>query len=81
MPERDPRFRERYGRWALVAGASEGLGEQFARQLAARGLDLVLIARRGEMLRDLANDIARAHAVEVRGVALDLAGPDAEGSC
>lgn len=77
MPERDPRFRERYGPWALVAGASEGLGEQFARQLAERGLDLVLIARRGEVLRSLASDIADARGVEVRDLALDLAGPDA----
>ena len=42
-------FRTRYGPWALVAGASTSLGEEVATQLAARGLHLVLIARRREL--------------------------------
>jgi len=43
-------FCARYGPWALVAGASEGLGAEYARQLAARGLDVLLVARRGQSL-------------------------------
>jgi short-subunit dehydrogenase len=66
-------FQQRFGRWALVAGASEGLGAQFARQLATRGLNLILVARRGELLRDLAAEIAKTHGVEVRDAAVDLA--------
>ncbi len=77
MSARAREFRERYGPWALVAGASEGLGAEFGRQLAARGLDLVLLARRGEVLRQVAGEIRAAHGVEVRDVALDLASPDA----
>ncbi|HTN53663.1 MAG TPA: SDR family NAD(P)-dependent oxidoreductase [Anaeromyxobacter sp.] len=65
-------FRERYGPWALVAGASEGLGEAFARALAARGLDLVLVARRAAPLRALAARLRREHGVEARAVAIDL---------
>jgi short-subunit dehydrogenase len=69
-------FRERYGPWALVAGASAGLGEAFARLLAARGLHVLLLARREEALARLATDLRRAHEVEVRTEAIDLARGD-----
>lgn len=65
----------RYGKWALVAGASEGLGAAFAAQLARRGMHLVLIARRGHLLAELAERLTADHDVEVRSLALDLAEP------
>jgi uncharacterized protein len=68
-------FRERYGPWALVAGASAGLGEAFARALAGRGLHLLLLARRGTELETLAAELRQQHAVEVRTEAMDLALP------
>lgn len=68
-------FRARYGRWAVIAGASEGLGAAFARRLAVRGLDLLLLARRAGALEEVAAGIRAAHAVEVRTHALDLADP------
>jgi short-subunit dehydrogenase len=70
-------FRSRYGPWAIVAGASEGLGAEFARQLAAMGLHIVPVARRQPLLDRLAAQLADEHSVEVRSVALDLARPDA----
>ena len=47
-------FRDRYGAWALVAGASDGIGEAFARRIAERGVNVLLLARREEMLERLA---------------------------
>src|SRR5713101_7529815 len=68
----DGDFRAKYGLWALVAGASEGLGAEYATQLAARGLNLVLIARRKELLEQLGAQLVREHAIEVRALPLDL---------
>ena len=66
---------DRYGEWALVAGASEGLGAAFASQLAARGMHLVLVARRGHLLERLQEQLTTEHQVEVRCLAGDLADP------
>ena len=74
-PGRAGSFRVRYGEWAVVAGASEGLGAAFAEQLAARGLHLVLIARRGALLAEVAERLRARHGVEVRCLVLDLAEP------
>jgi uncharacterized protein len=69
-------FRSRYGPWALVAGASVGLGAEFAGQLAARGMNLVLLARRAEVLTPLSDRLRSAFGVEVSAAAIDLAAGD-----
>jgi short-subunit dehydrogenase len=66
-------FRDRYGAWAVVAGASEGLGAAFAEALARRGLGVVLVARRADVLESLASNLRAQCGVEVRTVACDLA--------
>jgi uncharacterized protein len=66
-------FRERYGPWAVVAGASEGLGAAYASQLAALGLNLVLVARRADLLKTLAVRLFAEYDVQVKTVLLDLA--------
>jgi len=66
-------LRERYPGWAVVTGASSGMGEHFARALAAEGISCVLCARREERLEALADEIRRAEGVEVRVVVADLA--------
>jgi len=70
-------FNARYGRWAIVAGASEGLGAAYAAELAVHGLNLVLIARRDELLHSLAFELSRKYGVETRTFTLDLSAADA----
>jgi short-subunit dehydrogenase len=69
-------FVDKYGRWAVIAGASEGIGASLADQLAARGLDLVLIARNEALLEEVANRAREEHGVQTRAVAQDLTDPD-----
>jgi short-subunit dehydrogenase len=66
------RYRDLYGRWALVVGASATVGEQFARQLGAKGMNVAMVARRKERLDIVAAEISEAHGVETRTIALDL---------
>ncbi len=65
-------FPQRYGPWALVTGASSGIGEEFARQLAARGLHVAVVARRRDRLEALAEALRASHGVDVRIIAADL---------
>jgi len=68
-----PDFKTIYGPWAIVAGASEGLGAAFAEGLAKRGLNLILIARRLDKLEELAYQLNTTYSVEVEVYSLDLA--------
>ena len=77
MTGADGDFAARYGRWAVVAGSSEGLGAAFADEAAARGLDVVLVARRQNALEETAARIRAERGVEARTVVADLAEPDA----
>lgn len=65
-------FAERYGPWAVVTGASEGIGKAFARELASNGASLVLVARRQQVLEKLAAELTQTHGVECRVIAMDL---------
>lgn len=74
---RDAPDLRRYGPLALVTGASSGIGEQFARQLARAGLDLVLVARRADRLSALKDELVAAHGIAVELLIEDLGDPRA----
>ncbi len=70
-----PALRQRYGEWALITGASAGIGTEFARALARDGMSCILTARRAERLQSLAAELQQAHGVATRVVAADLSAP------
>ncbi len=74
---RDPqRLRTRYGPWALVTGASDGIGRAFAVHLARAGVNLVLAARRRDVLETLSAELTHHHGIDARVVPVDLGRPE-----
>jgi len=73
--EAPSRLLTRYGPWAVVTGASDGIGRAFASELARAGVNLVLVARRGGVLTEVARDLEARFSVETAVVAADLASP------
>jgi short-subunit dehydrogenase len=71
------KFSDRYGSWGIVAGASQGLGAEYADQLARRGLNLVLVARRLELLKTLAAQLSSKYGIRTKCIELDLSEADA----
>lgn len=69
-------FKKKYGPWALVTGASSGIGLEFARQLAVLGLNIILVARRKERLTTLSTELKNKHGVETKVVCADLSRDD-----
>jgi short-subunit dehydrogenase len=68
--------KKRFGPWALVTGASSGIGEEFARQVAASGIHVALVGRRESLLRTVGAECTRVSGVQHRIIPLDLSEPD-----
>src|SRR5713226_9681865 len=64
--------KQQFGPWALVTGASSGIGAEFARRIAASGIHVVLVARRGALLNEVGRQITRDFGVQFRPLAMDL---------
>src|SRR5262245_56128245 len=71
----DDVWRRRYGPWAVITGASRGIGRAFAETAASRGLHIALVGRHGAVLRTVADELRVTHGVETRVVVADLAEP------
>ncbi len=65
-------FKTKYGPWALVTGASSGIGKEFARQLAANGINVAVAARRQDRLEELAQELENKHHIQTRAIPVDL---------
>jgi uncharacterized protein len=64
--------KQQFGPWALVTGASSGIGAEFARRIAASGINVVLVARRDALLNEVGRQITRDSGVQFRALAMDL---------
>ena len=67
---------KRFGPWALVTGASSGIGKEVARQIAASGINIVLVARREDLLNEIGVQFSNRYGVEHRVVVLDVSRKD-----
>ena len=68
--------KKRFGPWALVTGASSGIGKEFAQQIAASGINIVLVARREDLLKEVGAEFSKRYGVEHRVVVLDVSRED-----
>jgi short-subunit dehydrogenase len=67
--------KSRFGPWALITGASSGIGKEFATQIAASGINVVLAARRANLLEEIGAGLSKKYGVQYRTVAVDLSQP------
>src|ERR1700694_1685064 len=68
--------KKRFGPWALVTGASSGIGKEFARQIAASGINIVLVARRKDLLEEAGVEFSQGYGVEQRVDVVDVSRED-----
>ena len=70
--KKDEKFTEKYGPWGVITGASQGIGAEYARAMAEKGMNVVMVARSGEKMTKLAKELSEEHGVQVRVLPADL---------
>ncbi|MEO1290148.1 MAG: SDR family oxidoreductase [Chloroflexota bacterium] len=76
MAHNSTQFLQKYGAWAIVTGASDGIGREIAKNLASRGMNLVLVARREVILNTLATELSDHHRIDTQVIVADLSNTD-----
>ena len=79
LPMKQMDLKRKYGEWALVAGAAEGLGKAFSVRMAAEGMSLILVDQQKQLLDTLSADLKRTFKTQVSALHLDLADKDSIG--
>jgi len=69
--------KETYGEWAVVTGASSGVGKEMVYQIASKGINVVLVARRQELMDEIAKELEENHQIETKVVVVDFSKDDA----
>lgn len=68
----------KYGNWAIVTGATDGIGRGYAKQLAKRRINLILVSRSEEKLKETSEELSKKHGVSIETVSIDLTASDLE---
>uniref|UniRef100_T1HQA6 Uncharacterized protein n=1 Tax=Rhodnius prolixus TaxID=13249 RepID=T1HQA6_RHOPR len=67
---------KKYGQWAVITGSTDGIGKEFAKQLASKGMDICLISRNEEKLKNTAKEIEDTHGVKTKYIVADFTNTD-----
>jgi hypothetical protein len=70
-------LREKYGEWGVILGATEGVGKAFCEKLAQEGMNVVMVGRRDQLLRELGEELKAQYGVDYKVVRADLSQPEA----
>ena len=70
-------LREKYGEWGIILGATEGVGKAFCERLAKEGMNVVMVGRREEKLKELGEELKNTYEIDYKVVKADFSLPDA----
>ena len=65
-------FKEKYGKWAVITGGTSGIGEEMTKIVASKGVNIILVARRQNVLTEKANFLKEEYGIDVKTISADL---------